>query len=421
MSEAPTSEISTPIATDYVPARAGNLAQWRIVAPVGLSVFLTMLPVTMLVPVLKEIVADRFAVSTFWTHSFMSINLVGAVVAALLAGIFADRLGRRKPLLLAAILADGLLLWGMGMTSRFPVFMLLRFFEGMAHILALTSLMAMASDWAGPNRRGRMMGVVGACLIFGTTVGAPLGGTIGRTAPHLVFPIGALIAFAMGLVVILSVRECGARRRGTTIHQIREMFARHRALSVPYLYAFIDRFCVGVVITTFVLYLRNVLSLAPHQIGMMMACFMLPFAALCYPAGRLIDRVGRIWPMAVGSIAFGLVFATYGLWSPQQLVAIMVLSGVLSAVMFAPNLALCADLAPKGGSTTAFAGFNIAGSLGFLCGPLVAGVLCMILLPLLGDENGYRMVLAVSGGTEVVCALATLPLLLRLRRAGATR
>ncbi len=89
--------------------------------------------------------------------------------------------------------------------------------------------------------------------------------------------------------------------------------------------------------------------------------------------------------------------------------------------MFEPNLALCADLAPKGGSTTAFAGFNMAGSLGFLCGPLVAGVLCMILLPILGDENGYRTVLAVSGGTEVVCALATLPLLLRLRRAGVTR
>ena len=77
-------------------------------------------------------------------------------------------------------------------------------------------------------------------------------------------------------VVLLSVRECGDRRRGTTIHQIREMFARHRDLSVPYLYAFIDRFCVGVVITTFVLYLRNVLSLEPHQIGMMMVCFMLP-------------------------------------------------------------------------------------------------------------------------------------------------
>lgn len=123
--------------------------------------------------------------------------------------------------------------------------------------------------------------------------------------------------------------------------------------------------------------------------------------------------------MAIGSIAFGLVFATYGLWLPEQLVAIMVLSGVLSAVMFAPKLALCADLAPKGGSTTAFAGFNMAGSLGFLCGPIAAGVLCMMLLPLLGDGNGYRLVPAISGGTEVVCALATLPLLLRLRQAGA--
>ena len=388
----------------------------RIVVPISVATFLIMLPVTMLVPVLKQVVADRFAVSTFWTHSFMSINMVGAIVAAPLGGILADRLGKRKRILVAAFLCDGFLLWALGTAKSFPFFMALRLCEGMSHILALTALMAIASDWAPSGGRGRMMGVVGASMMFGTTVGSPLGGAVGRAAPLLVFPIGALIALAAGLLVVLFVRETNDCRSGSTLGDIRKLVRAHRALAVPYAYAFIDRLCVGVIVSTFVLYLHDSLSLAPHQIGMMMACFMLPFAALTYPAGRLIDRFGRVWPIALGSMAFGVVFATYGLWSPDLLVVAMVISGVLSAAMFAPNLALCADLSPRGFSATAFAGFNMAGSLGFLCGPLLGGLLCTVLLPAAGDASGYRITFGLAGATEILCALITLPMLLRLRR-----
>ena len=117
-------------------------------------------------------------------------------------------------------------------------------------------------------------------------------------------------------------------------------------------------------------------------------------------------------------MAFGVVFATYGLWSPGLLVVAMVISGVLSAAMFAPNLALCADLSPRELSATAFAGFNMAGSLGFLCGPLLGGTLCTILLSAAGDASGYRITLGLAGASEVLCALITLPMLLRLRRRG---
>ncbi|MCH8851271.1 MAG: MFS transporter [Planctomycetes bacterium] len=418
MGEYPTSKFPVPLLADYAPTVHQAVSLRRIVVPISVAIFLIMLPVTMLVPVLKQVVADRFAVSTFWTHSFMSINMMGAIVAAPLGGILADRMGRRKSILAGALLCDAILLWALGNATSFPLFMALRLCEGMSHILALTALMAIASDWAPSGGRGRMMGVIGAAMMFGTTVGSPLGGAIGRAAPLLVFPIGALIALAAGLLVVFFVRETDDCKNGITFRDIRDLVRSHRALAVPFAYAFIDRLCVGVIISTFVLYLSNSLLLAPHQIGMMMACFMLPFAALTYPAGRLIDRFGRVWPMALGSIAFGMVFATYGLWSPGQLIVVMVISGVLSAAMFAPNLALCADLTPKGFTATAFAGFNVAGSLGFLCGPLLGGTLCTVLLAASGDESGYRITLGLAGATEVLCALITLPMLLRLRRKG---
>ncbi len=265
------------------------------------------------------------------------------------------------------------------------------------------------------------MGTVGACIMLGTSIGSLLGGVIGRHAPQMVFAGAALISLLIGVFVIFGVRDSDNRKSDTIAISARRLLRRHRALFVPYVYAFIDRFCVGVIISTFMLYLSNVLSFAPHERGMMMAYFMLPFAALCYPVGRLIDRIGRIWPMAIGSLMFGLLLATYGFLTPQWLPVVMVVSGIMSAIMFAPNLALCADIAPPEQRATAFAGFNMAGSLGFLCGPLLAGALCAMLLPALGEQSGYRVVLALAGAGEVICAVITLPMLLKLKKSGRIR
>lgn len=419
MSDAPSSRFQVALTLDAAAVPRAD-SRWRVAIPVGACILLTMLPVTMLVPVLKETVADRFSVSPFWTHAFMSINMVGAILAAPLGGRIADRVGRRKPILLGAVLCNASLLWAMGVASSFTLLMILRFCEGMAHIVALTSLMACMSDRTTKKTRGRAMGALGACMMFGTTLGSPLGGFIGRSAPNAVFPIGAVIAALVGVIVIFAVRDPTPTRKSPATPAGGPFLGIHRPLLVPYAYAFIDRLCVGVVISTFMLYLSNIIELAPPQRGMLMACFMLPFAILCYPIGRLVDRIGKIWPMALGSLGFGVVFATYGFLPASWLVPAMVLSGVLSATMFAPNLAMCADLAPTGRHATAFAGFNIAGSLGFLCGPLLAGTLYTFVLPSVGEITAYRIVFSAAGATEVICAMITLPFLLKLRSARVT-
>lgn len=419
MSNASSSRLQVALTLDCASVQRAA-SGWRVAIPVGACIFLTMLPVTMLVPVLKEIVADRFSVSPFWTHAFMSINMVGAILAAPIGGRIADRVGRRKPILLGAVLCNAVLLWAMGVASSFTLLMLLRLCEGMTHIVALTSLMACASDRTTKGTRGRAMGALGACMMFGTTVGSPLGGFIGHSMPNAVFPIGAVIAALVGVIVIFAVRDHTLARDDIATPTAGHMLGTHRPLLVPYAYAFIDRLCVGVVISTFMLYLSDVIELAPPQRGMLMAWFMLPFAILCYPIGRLVDRIGKIWPMALGSLGFGVVFATYGFLPGSWLVPAMLLSGVLSATMFAPNLAMCADLAPEGHHASAFAGFNIAGSLGFLCGPLLAGALYTLALPLAGEIATYRIVFSAAGATEVICAMITLPFLLRLRAARVT-
>lgn len=394
-----------------------------LTAVLATVLFVNMLPVTMIVPGLTKL-KETFGTTSFWSHAFMSINMVAAVLAAPLGAILSDRLARRKPLLIAAMLVNCAALYGMGYLSavrpELRALLVLRFCEGAAHMVVITTIMAMACDWAAPGKRGRMMGLIGASLMFGTAFGSMLGGRIANTSSAMVFYVGAGLALAAAIIAAVGLRDAPERRRPSGFRDASRLLTMHRALLVPYAYAFIDRFCVGVIVSTLMLYLGVVVGLTPAGIGGLLGLFLFPFALLCYPVGRLADRFGRVTPMCVGSLGFGIVFALYGVVPFSWLYPAMLASGILSAIMFAPNLAMCADLAPTDQRAAAFAGFNMAGSLGFMAGPIIGGVLCALLEPSYGSAFAYKVTFITAGAAEVICAIVTLPWLLALRKQART-
>jgi MFS family permease len=184
---------------------------------------------------------------------------------------------------------------------------------------------------------------------------------------------------------------------------------------LPLGYGFMDRFSIGVFVSTFTLFLVEVHGLSAVQRGVLIALFMLPFAVLCYPAGRLAQRRGWLVPMLVGNILFGVVFAAYGIVPPTWLPAAMVLSGICSALMFAPNLLLISDLARMGHGEGLFGAFQVAGSLGFLTGPIAGGMLVAATRRADGTP-AYAAIFAGVGSLELVLAVASLVMLRSLAR-----
>jgi MFS family permease len=87
----------------------------------------------------------------------------------------------------------------------------------------------------------------------------------------------------------------------------------------------------------------------------------------------------------------------------------MVLSGLASAFIFAPSLLLVSDLVRRGNGEGLFGIFQIAGSLGFLLGPLVGGVLVAIT----GSDGrpAYEAIFAMVGVAELALALGSVALL----------
>ena len=231
---------------------------WRV-ACLGLLAVLILVPVTMPVTVLRAFVQERFGVSEFMTSLFMSVNMVGAVLSAPIAGALADRFGRRRALIIAALLADAVLLFSLTLDLPFPVFMGLRLFEGAAHIFALSLLLSVAAHARGEAQRGRVMGVVGAGITLGVAIGAPIGGLIGHTDPLIPFYAGCAVVTLGALLTWTILLEVEAEaRQETRLVRIVAALRERKLLLAPLAFAFADRFTVGFYTTTFSLFLSRI-------------------------------------------------------------------------------------------------------------------------------------------------------------------
>jgi MFS family permease len=190
----------------------------------------------------------------------------------------------------------------------------------------------------------------------------------------------------------------------------------NRLLAVPLVFALVDRFTVGFFITAFPLYVQNVLGRTPAATGMLLSFFLLPFALLCYPMGRLADRGSRTLLIGGGSILYGACVVLVGEVGEDLLPVLMVALGVTSSVMFVPTLMLTGELAGPEHKATAMGGFNTAGSLGFLVGAIVAGEIIERVSASPAAADGYTAAFWCAGFAEIACVLLTLPALLRIDR-----
>jgi len=377
---------------------------------IAIATFLTLVPITLLVPGLNELVSVAHGGTRFQAHLFVSLNQLAGIIAV----PFAMRLHRRFPdtrrWILGLLALDAVSFVGMGAAGSLAELFAWRAVDGLAHLPAVTFLM-IAANRAGGARRGASLGVVAAALMVGVGVGAPVGGILVDRDPGLVYGVGAAL-LAVAAVAGLAIPATALAGDGAT--KSRYAWDRTRLASwMPLAYGFADRFLIGVFVSTFTLYLTEVHQVSAATRGLLMSLFLLPFALLCWPAGRLADRVGWYGPIVAANILFGITYASYGLLPFAFLPAAMVLSGVLSALMFSPSLVLVSEFARRGAGEGLFGVFQVAGSFGFLFGPLVGGVLVETLRQADG-EPAWAMIFGVVGVLLVALGLVSWRVLGRL-------
>jgi MFS family permease len=386
----------------------------------GVLAISIMAPVTLPVPILRELVGVRFGVSELLTSLFMSVNMIGAAIAAPLAGTLADRIGRRRPLVIGALLADALCFLAMTLDMPFGVFLAIRLIEGCAHIFALSLLLSIAASLGGNHKRGLTMGITGAGMMLGVALGAPIGGVLGSEDPlRPLFAGSALLILASALAMAALPDPSDIEQR-PGIRAILRLVRQNRDVIAPLVFAFADRFTVGFYTTTFSLFASGLHGATPPRVGLWISAFMLPFALFSFPFGVLADRISKTGLLVGGSLIYGILTASLGFWPTEWIGVGMGVIGISAAAMFVPSMLMTTDLTPPAIRGSALGAFNTAGSLGFILGPITGGLVSQTVSASHGAVIGYRAAFAVAGGAEILCALLALPLLLRLRAAGRT-
>jgi len=342
---------------------------------------------------------------------FLASEFAGFVLFAGVWGVLSDRLGRRIPLITVGALGGALgylVLASLPQDVGFETVLLVRFVQGSFTIGAFSLAMTTLMDLDGGH--GRNMGAAGIAIGLGTALGAPLGGRLTGLDPlaPVVAAAGllALAGFHVLLVRSDTPRPDAGGREETLLAAVAVLRDRP-AFALPYAFGFIDRLTAGFFALVGTVYLREAFSLDAATTGLVLACFFAPFALLQYPMGVVSDRIGRRIPIALGSTLYGVVVVAVVFMPTVQLAALaLVATGVTGAFMAPATMALVTDLARSDERGVAMGGYNVVGSLGFLVGIVVGGVLA--------GEFGYTVAFVVVGGLEIALALAALPALSRL-------
>ena len=347
---------------------------------------------------------------------FLAAEFGAFVLFAPVWGAASDRAGRRRPFIVAGALGGALgyvalAVLPAALDPSFEAVLFLRALQGAATIGPFSLAMTVLMDLGGGH--GRNMGAAGIAIGSGTALGAPLGGQLYGVSPLLPLWVaaGALVA-AAGLAAVAgepaaTANDTPAGREGGSLGQVVGGVRRTPELFVPYAFGFIDRLTAGFFALVGTLYFRTAFDASPGTTGLLLGAFFVPFALLQYPFGVLSDRIGRVAPIVAGSALYGIGVVLVGV-APTVTAAAgaMVAVGVLGALMAPATMALVTDLAAADQRGVAMAGFNVFGSVGFLVGIVGGGTAASLV--------GFDAAFLGVGGLEVLLAVTTLPLLLRL-------
>ncbi len=352
---------------------------------------------------LKEQGLDNRSISLIWTLAALSSLLQYPV------GLLSDRLGRRKPFLLVALVVLTLATW---------------LLHGAAGVLWL-GLLAVLFAENGPCRTvvESLAGAEATHLAPPGEVGAALGalrfwrpiGVIAVAGVCMVlvddFGIGALllpltVVQALGFFAALLLHQDGSRR--VPIASGARTEATGRGLRDPVLWGFVAAMVLFHVSASpggayLGLFLQEDLGAADRLLPVAFIVMMIAWMLVVFPAGRLADRLGRRPLLIAGWGAMALRLALVAVaQAPWQVVAAQVLDGFAQGLFGVLAAAWVTDrLADprRAGEAQVLVGSALV--FGSAVGPLLAGLVV--------DSLGYR---GLFGALAGVATLATLLVIL---------
>jgi MFS family permease len=346
--------------------------------------------------------------------SFVVAFGIAKALANLAAGGLAERVGRRRLLLLGWLLALPVPLL-IGLAPSWWVIVVANVFLGLNQGLAWSMTVLMKIDLVGPVRRGLALGLNESAGYLGVAATALASGALAATfAPRTIIWAGATIIAVIGAIVsAIFVRDTGAhvseeqRAHGTaTAGTLRHAFARG-TLRDPVLRACSQAGLVN--------NLNDALAwgLAPlylaangatvTEVGIVAGVYPAVWGAGQLAAGWLSDHAGRkpliVLGMLIQGGALALLVGGGGGFAPGLVAAILLGAG--TALVYPTLIAAVSDVAQPVERAQLVGVYRFWRDFGFVVGALVAGVVA----DWLGAGWAIAVVAALTAGSGVWVAV----------------
>ena len=333
-------------------------------------------------------------------------STVVGIVVSLPAGILSDIVGRRRVILIAAVVFASAPFLYLLVTQPWHL-VLVRVYHGFATAILGPVAMAAVAD-TFDSGRGEKMGWYSSATMVGRSLAPFVGGAlIFGNSFHWVYLVTGIIG-TLSLIAALKlprpatahipIGELVKIERGDIKRDIMAMLT-HRGILTTSVVEAVQYFAFGCLEVFLPIYLKEQMGFKPLSIGLLFTIQLL-VAALAKPwMGRLSDRYGRVPTIIIG-LLFGAVSITLITWSNNYLImAVLIgLSGLGLATVTASSAALVADLARESSYGGALGILSSVMDIGHSTGPMAGGLLIA--------AHNYRTTFGIMGGILAFTSLA---------------
>lgn len=380
---------------------------WRSPTVVGIvaSAVVTPMAVPLISPALPAMRA-ALGITDAQAGLLITVYALPGIVLAPVAGMLADRVGRRAVL---AVCLVGYGIFGslIALTSEFTLILALRFLQGCTAGSIIVSLaMTLVGDHFEGPARNAVMGATTAGLSLGVAVYPAIGGYLSAFRWNLPFAMYAFSAVVGGFVYLTMV-EPDIDRGSRTLSYPREVYRAVPTREAVALYGIIltkEVLLFGGVFTALPFFLNDAFALNSTEIGVLTSVALLVTAVVATQNGRLAGRFSNRGLVAAGfgAYALGLVGAGSAP-TPLLVLAAFVVFGIGHGIASPALFTALSDLVSgrfRGGVMSIRTSMTAAGQA---IGPVVFTALAPVL--------GYGRVLVVAGGVAALGSIAIAALL----------
>lgn len=321
-----------------------------------------------LVPIaLKSAVVDRWGVSLADAHWFAAAALFGALLSLPALRPLARRWSAAKTVG-AVSLANALALFAMASPVSFQAAMGLRVITGAMDMITLAVLLGLL-ERGNPDRAGHRYGPATLAIMLGLGCGFVVGGQLAASMSEGVFYVGA--AFSL----LLAVAAGGSRGLLQGVSSKSETPTVQSRYWPTLCFSFSDRALSAVLTITATLYFIDEMGVRAELVGGALGLALLAIALGAWPAGVLADRIGPLPVRIVSVLGYASAFAMLAVasWVPHWIVLVLLGTLGIFGAGLAPSMYMLAAQRQRG--AVGMGGVQAAGSAGYLCGVLSAGIL----------------------------------------------